>query len=306
MQFSAWQRFRQWLELRRKIAAAAGVVPLAPYEDYRCLKFRKERGVLFVTIDHPPMNLLDQSMLGELSRLATDIAQDDEVLVAVFDSGDPDFFISHADVRDIENMPKVAPPKPTSLQGTYAVYDQYRKLLKVTIARIEGAARGGGSEFALSLDLRFGAIGKAVLGQQELGVGLIPGGGATQWLPRLIGRARTLEVLLSCGDYPAELAEQYGYINRAVDPEHIGPLVDELAYRIATHPAEAIVRIKRAVQASELPLDQGLLEEAHLFNQAAASDVARRRMAKYLELGGQTRKVDLDPKFMADILAEIQ
>ncbi len=306
MQFSAWHKFRQWLEIRQKIAAAAGVVSLAPYEDYRCLKFRRERGVLFVTIDHPPLNLLDQGLLEELGRIATDIARDDEVLVAVFDSADPDFFISHADVRDIENMPRVAPPKPTSHQGTYALYDRYRKLSKVTIARIEGVARGGGSEFALSLDLRFGAIGKAVLGQQELSVGLIPGGGATQWLPRLIGRARTLEVLLSCGDYPAELAQQYGYINRAVDPKHIGSVVDDLAYRIATYPAEAIARMKRAVQASELPLDQGLLEEAHLFNQAVASDVARRRMAKYFELGGQTREVDLDMNFMADILAKIQ
>ncbi|MFV2066862.1 MAG: enoyl-CoA hydratase/isomerase family protein [Pirellulales bacterium] len=292
--------------MRRKIAAAAGIVRPAPYEEYQCLKFRCERGVLFVTIDHPPMNLMDQGLLAELSRLATEIAQDDAVSVAIFESADPDFFISHADVHDIEFMPTTVPPRSKSHQGTYAIYDQYCKLPKVTIARIEGVARGAGSEFALSLDLRYGAIGKAVLAQPELGVGLTPGGGASQRLPRLIGRARTLEVLLSCSDYPAEIAEQYGYINRAVAPEHIGPMIDDLAYRIASYPAEAIARVKRAVQASELPLDQGLLEEAHLFNQAAASAVARRRMAKYFELGGQTRKVDLDSMFMADILAEIK
>src|SRR6202012_6228462 len=109
-----------------------------------------------------------------------------------------------------------------------------RNMPKVTIAKVEGRARGGGSEIALTMDLSFAAIGQAIFSQPEVAGGLVPGGGSTQRLPRLVGRGRALEVLLGCNDFSAELAELYGYINRALPAEEMTPFVKRLAYRIAS------------------------------------------------------------------------
>jgi len=274
------------------------------YDGYSCLKIRSDRGVLFVTIDNPPINLLDLPLMQEIDRLGREIEADDNVKVVVFDSANPDFFIAHADVNLILLLPTEVPPKAESLGPLHAMFDRFRTMPKVSIAKIEGRARGGGSEFVLSLDMTFGALGRAILGQPEVSVGIIPGGGGTQRLPRLLGRSRALEVILGCDDFPADLAERYGYINRALPPDDIGPYVERLAYRIASFPAEAIALAKASVAAAELPTVEGLLEEAHFFNQSAATDAARKRMRRVLELGGQTREAELDMSGLADLLAE--
>ena len=274
------------------------------YAGYSCLKIRFDRGVLFVTIDHPPINLFDLPLMQEIDRLGREIEGDDAIRVVVFDSANPDFFIAHADVNLILQLPTQVPPKADSLGFFHAMVDRFRTMSKVSIAKIEGRARGGGSEFVLSLDMRFGALGRAILGQPEVAVGIIPGGSGTQRLPRLMGRSRALEVVLGCDDFPADLAEHYGYINRALPPEELGPFVERLAYRIATFSPEAIALAKASVNSAELPTIQGLIEEAHYFNQAVATDAARKRMRKFLELGGQTREVELDLRPLADQLGE--
>jgi enoyl-CoA hydratase/carnithine racemase len=274
------------------------------YAGYSCLKTRLDRGVLFVTIDHPPINLFDLPLMQEIDRLGREVEVDDNVRVVVFDSANPDFFIAHADVNLILQLPTVAPPKADSLGFFHAMVDRFRTMPKVSIAKIEGRARGGGSEFVLSLDMRFGALGRAILGQPEVAVGIIPGGSGTQRLPRLMGRSRALEVVLGCDDFPADLAERYGYINRALPPEELDPFVERLAYRIATFSPEAIALAKASVNCAELPTIQGLIEEAHHFNQAVATEAGQRRMKKFLELGGQTREIELDLRPLADQLAE--
>jgi len=274
------------------------------YDGYSCLNFRLDQGVLFVTIDNPPINLFDLVLMQEIDRLGREIEADDDVKVVVFDSANPDFFIAHADVNLILQMPTEVPPKPTTLGPFHAMVDRFRTMPKVSIAKIEGRARGGGSEFVLSLDMRFGALGRAILGQPEVGAGIIPGGSGTQRLPRLMGRSRALEVVLGCNDFPADLAERYGYINRALPPDEIGPFVESLAYRIASFPAEAIGLAKASVNSAELPTAEGLIEEAHFFNQSVATDAAQKRMKKFLELGGQTREVELDMSGLVEKLAE--
>jgi enoyl-CoA hydratase/carnithine racemase len=274
------------------------------YDGYSRIKTRLDRGVLFVTIDNPPINLLDLPLMQDIDHLGREIGADDDVKVVVFDSANPDFFIAHADVKLILQLPTEVPPKADSLGPFHAMVDRFRTMPKVSIAKIEGRARGGGSEFVLSLDMRFGALGRAVLGQPEVGVGIIPGGSGTQRLPRLMGRSRALEVVLGCDDFPADLAERYGYINRALPPDQLGPFVERLAYRIATFPAEAIAFAKASVNSAELPTVEGLIEEAHYFNQSVATDAAQGRMKKFLELGGQTREVELDLSTLADQLAE--
>jgi enoyl-CoA hydratase/carnithine racemase len=265
-----------------------------PYESYDCLKVRLDRQVAFITIDHPPINILDLAFIYELDRIGRELEADDSVRAVVFRSANPDFFIAHADVNLLLSLPTEVPRKATELGLFHQMVDRFRTMPKATIAQIEGRTRGGGSEFVLSLDMRFGAIGRAILSQPEVAVGIIPGGSGTQRLPRLMGRARALEVILGCEDIPAEIAERYGYINRALPSGELGPFVERLAYRIASFPAEAIALAKASVNAAELPTEQGLLEEAHYFNQSIASAAAQKRMAKFMELGGQTREVELD------------
>lgn len=272
------------------------------YDNYDCLKVRVDNGVAFVTIDHPPINLFDMALIAEMNTVGLELEADDSIRVVVLDSANPDFFIAHADVELILTMPEEVPPKAETLGPFHEMVDRFRTMPKATIAKIEGLCRGGGSEIVLSFDMRFAALGKAVLAQPEVSVGIIPGGGGTQRLPRLMGRGRALEVILGCEDFPADLAERYGYINRALPPEELTPFVENLAYRIASFPAEAIALAKASTAGAEPPVEQGLIDEAHYFNQAVATPEARRRMALFMEMGGQTPEVELGMTSMADEL----
>ena len=271
---------------------------------YKTLRVRIGGGVAFATIDNPPINLLDLELIQDLDRLGREVEQADDVQVVVFDSADPDFFIAHADVRLIQALPREVPPKSKALSPFHQMVDRFRTMPKATIACIEGRARGGGSEFALSLDMRFGALGRAVLAQPEVALGILPGGSGTQRLPRLMGRSRALEVILGCQDFTADIAERYGYLNRALPPEELRPFVDDLAYRIASFPPEAIRLAKQAVLEAERDVVPGLLEEAHLFNQTLATDEAQNRMARFLELGGQTRELEATSE-IGDLLTRV-
>ncbi|MBI3767724.1 MAG: enoyl-CoA hydratase/isomerase family protein [Deltaproteobacteria bacterium] len=263
------------------------------HDGYACLRVDVRDGVAFVTIDHPPINLFDLALIQEIDRLGRALAADDDVRVVVFASANPEFFIAHADVALIQLLPTEVPPKPTRLGIFHAMVDRFRTMPKATIAQIEGRVRGGGSEFVLSLDMRFAAHGRALLGQPEVALGIIPGGSGTQRLPRLMGRGRALEVILGCEDFPADLAERYGYVNRALPADEIGAFVEALALRIASFPASAIALAKEAVNAAELPTIEGLLEEAHCFDRAVATAAARERMTRFLALGGQVREHEL-------------
>lgn len=265
----------------------------AQYAGFTALRVHVERGVAWMTIDHPPINLFDVTLIQEMDRVGQALESDGEVRVVVLQSANPDFFIAHADVTLIQQLPKEVPPKARTLGWFHQMVERFRTMPKATIGKIEGRARGGGSELLLSLDMRFGAIGRAILSQPEVAVGIIPGGSGTQRLPRLMGRGRALEVVLGCEDFSAELAERYGYINRALPPDELTPFVERLAYRIASFPAPAIALAKAAVNAAELPTVEGLLEEAHCFNQSLATKEAQERMAAFMTAGGQTYEVEL-------------
>lgn len=263
------------------------------FEGYSCLSVEVSDGVAHVTIDHPPINLFDVALMGEMDRLGREIESKDSVCVVVFQSADPDFFIAHADVELIQRLPADVAEKSTDLNFFHAMVERFREMPKVSIGKIEGCARGGGSEFLLSLDMRFGAIGRCVLSQPEVALGILPGGSGTQRLPGLMGRGRALEVVLGCEDFDAETAERYGWINRALPDGELGPFVDDLARRIATFPPEAIALAKRSVEAAGLPARDGLLEEAWCFQQTLGLEETKSRLARFLERGGQTRNVEL-------------
>ncbi len=266
-----------------------------PYSGFETLRVRVDRGVAFVTIDNPPINLLDRRLRGELEDFARRVATDETVRVIVFESADPDFFIAHTDAAPfLGRLADTPPPRSDALGEGYAVRELFYGLPQATIAKVEGRCRGGGNEFALALDMRFAALGRAVFCQFEVAVGCVPGGGGTQRLPRLVGRGRALEMLLGCDDIDADLAERYGLVNRALPPETIGPFVERLALRIASFPADSIRLAKQAVRAAEAGLHAGLLEEQFCAAQALGSAGARERLPRFLERGAQTRTAELD------------
>ncbi len=262
--------------------------------DYETLTVERDRGVAFVTLDHPPVNLLDAAMIGDLARLPDDLTADDTTRAVVVRSANPEFFIAHADLELIRVLPRDITERSDELGFFHQVLERWRTLPLVTIAQIEGRARGGGSEFVLSLDLRFAARGRAILGQPEVSVGIIPGGGGTQRLPRLMGRGRALEAVLGCADFDAETAERYGWVNRALAPDELGPFVERLARRIAAFPPDAVRRAKTAVDAATGTIAEGLREEAYQFNQTLADPELDARMDAALAAGAQTRDGELD------------
>ncbi|MED5261148.1 MAG: enoyl-CoA hydratase/isomerase family protein [Myxococcota bacterium] len=264
------------------------------FEGYSCISVEVSDGVARATLDHPPINLFDVTLMGEVDRLGREIEADDSVRVVVFQSANPDFFIAHADVELIQRLPSDVPEKSTELNFFHAMVERFRQMPKVSIGKIEGCARGGGSEFLLSLDMRFGTIGRCVVSQPEVALGILPGGSGTQRLPGLMGRGRALEVVLGCEDFDAETAERYGWINRAFPEGEVGPFVDALARRIATFPPQAIALAKRAVEAAEGPTREGLLEEAWCFQQTLGLEETKSRLAQFLKHGGQTREVELE------------
>src|SRR6266540_4402099 len=272
---------------------------MAPYE-HDGLRVDVDGGVAFVTLDHPPVNLFDAVLIGSLGNLAGELADDDEVGAVVVRSADPEFFIAHADLGLIQALPRDRTDRPEQLEFIHVFMERWRTLPQVTIAQLEGRARGGGSEFALSLDLRFGALGRMVLGQPEVAVGILPGGGGTQQLPRLMGRGRALEVVLGCEDFDAQLAERYGWINRALPADELGPFVERLARRIASFPPEAVRLAKRSVDATDGSLRDGLLDEGHFSNLPLADPALRARMDGALAQGAQPREGVLDQPGLID------
>jgi enoyl-CoA hydratase/carnithine racemase len=277
------------------------MAPIAPA--YTTLSVAREPGIARITLDHPPMNLLDLALMGDLDRLGRELGTDDDTRVAIFRSANPDYFIAHADVRLIQGLPTEAPPKSTELSFFHAIVERFRTLRCATIGVIEGRARGGGSEFLLSLDMRYGALERAIVGQPEVALGIIPGGSGTQRLARLMGRGRALEAVLGCGDFDAATAERYGWIDRALPEAELWPFVEALAARIASFPGEAIALAKRAVDAAEGTTREGLLEEAHCFDLSVATPEARARMAAFLEQGGQDPEAELDVGTVLERLA---
>jgi enoyl-CoA hydratase/carnithine racemase len=272
--------------------------------EHEGLRVDVDQGVAFVTLDHPPVNLFDAVLIGSLGNLAGELADDAEVGAVVVRSADPEFFIAHADLALIKALPRDRSGPPTEPPFIHVLMERWRTLPQVTIAQIEGRARGGGSEFALSLDLRFGAIGRAVVGQPEVAIGIIPGGGGTQRLARLMGRGRALEAVLGCHDFPAELAERYGWINRALSADELPGFVERLARRIAAFPPHALQLAKQAVDAATGPMADGLLAEAGYFDASLADPNLDSRFEAALAAGAQTREGELDLPALIDRTVE--
>ena len=261
--------------------------------DYERLRLRVEDGVAFVTLANPPLNVMTLPLFGELARLSLEVAADDAVRALVLRSDDPDFWIAHFDVEALLGFPISAPAeraKQVDDNPFHAMCERFRRMPKAVIAELGGRVGGGGSELALSCDMRFGARGRTVINQPEVALGILPGGSGTQRWPRLVGRGRALEAILGCEDIDADTAERWGYLNRALEPGELRPFVERLARRIAAFPERAVALAKQSVLAAEPDGSAGLLDESFGFQQLLRTPEAQRLMRRFLERGGQTRE----------------
>jgi enoyl-CoA hydratase/carnithine racemase len=258
------------------------------YDDYELLHVELNGGVATAVVDAPPINLMTLPLFGEIARFGAEVGDDESVRVVVLKSANPDFFIAHFDVKAILDFPIGEKAERTPTNAFHEMCERFRTMPKATIAQIEGRVGGGGCELVQAFDMRFGVVGQTILNQMEVPLGILPGGGGTQRLPRLIGRGRALEMILAGEDLDAETAERWGLLNRAFSADEIESFVDRLARRIASFSGEAIKLAKESVNASALSMADGLIEEAYLFQTSIRSDAAQERMRRFLERGGQT------------------
>jgi len=259
------------------------------YKNFQTFTASQTEGVLTVTINFGPVNVQGQEMLADLNSLALRLERDRRVKVVVFESSNPDYWVCHYDTNLLRDMSTEAVHRDeVALLDLQVVLERLSNLPQATIAKIEGFARGGGHEMALALDMRFAARGKAKFMQMEVGMGILPCGGGASRMARQAGLGKALEIILGAQDWDADQAEQYGTINKALDPDEIGPYVDALATRISKFPAEAITACKRAVYASiDLPIKEALKEEAYQLYQATSRTPAIKRFTIADENGAQ-------------------
>jgi len=257
------------------------------YQDYTTFKAETNEAVLTVTFDYPPVNVQGIPMLDDLNKLAETLEGDRNVKVVVFQSAHPEIFVAHADTNFLKEMSTTAVSRDeVELLYLQTTLERISKLPQATIAKIEGFARGGGHEFALACDMRFAARGQAKFMQMEVGMGILPCGGGASRMARQAGLGRALEMIQSARDFDADEAEAYGTINKALNPDKIGPYVDELANRIAHFPAESINTCKQAVYASiDKPIEDALREEAYWLYQATSQTPAIKRFTVADEKG---------------------
>ncbi|MBT4162118.1 MAG: enoyl-CoA hydratase/isomerase family protein [Gammaproteobacteria bacterium] len=263
--------------------------------EYSTLEVVQDSGVVTATVNNPPVNVMTLPLYLDLVKFTEEVEKDEAAKVVVFQSADPDFFIAHFDVELILKFPVDSPAeKSEQMSDFHLMCERLRTMPKATIVKMAGRTGGGGNEFASSCDMRYGLRGKTIINQMEVALGILPGGSGTQRLPRLVGRGRVMEICLSSDDIDAETAERWGFLNRIFDTDkELDRFVDRLAKRIATWPAEAIGLCKASVNNAELPWENGLLEEAYLFQQTLRTDGAQRNMRKAMEMGAQTRGGEL-------------
>jgi enoyl-CoA hydratase/carnithine racemase len=276
------------------------------YDNLPGLRITSSNGVATVTLDHPPLNLMDGVLLPSLRGFIYRVRTDESIRVIVFESADPEFFSAHGDMgylTDPDALSKATQaaiaaaedaPVPDGMNILQAMSEEVHNLPQVTIGKLSGFARGAGNEFLMYLDMRFAAIGRSGQSQTEALMGILPGGGGTVNMTRLAGRARALELILGGQLVDAELAERYGLVNRALPDGELDSFVSELAGRIARLGPEVVSAIKAAVNAVAPAVPRAAYAVEHAGLMATMGPDVTRRALELLAAGIQTREGELE------------
>ena len=239
-----------------------------------------------MVFDYPPFNVFDATIFEGLQDLIARMEASPTLRVVVFESANPEFYLSHFDLTGkLGNIMTAVGPS-----GLPTLLDTFVRLSRspvASIAKIRGCVRGASSEFVLACDMRFASRENTLLGQPEVGVGVHPGGGGTERLPHLVGRGRALEIVLGANDFDGDTAERYGYVNRALPDAELDGFVDALARRIASFDRRAIAAAKNLVNQVSLPSADRLLDALNSFQTALTWPEALQRIQAVLKLGLQ-------------------
>ncbi len=239
---------------------------------------REDASLWRITFNNPPINMFVPTTIVELGALMTELEANQSVKVIVFQSANPDFFIAHLDVAKAAERPEVL-----GLWRDFVL--RLSSTPVVSIAKIRGRTRGIGNEFVLACDMRFASRQSALFGNPEVGVGLVPGGGALEWLPRLVGRSRALEIVLSGDDFDADIAERYGWVNRTLDDDDLDSFVDALVRRLASFDREALGAAKAQINRFGTPTAAELQSSNDMIFPMLALPGTQARRAKIRNVG---------------------
>jgi enoyl-CoA hydratase/carnithine racemase len=257
------------------------------------LEVEREPGIALVTIDSPPLHLVDGPFLGALLEVLPELEADDDLRVAVFRSADPDFFLMHGDVEALLASTPAPGAPVTEPNFAAAAFERIHRARFVTIGVLDGAARGGGCEFLSALDLRLGTP-RAVIGQPEVPVGILPGAGGTVRWARSVGRAKALELLLTGRDVGADDALQLGWLLAIHDPADIDAAALDLARSIARMSGASIAAVKHVVDVALGSNNDALVAESDALMSLMAARNHVEPMRRFLAAGGQTRDAERD------------
>ncbi|MEG8275299.1 enoyl-CoA hydratase/isomerase family protein [Streptomyces sp. AHA2] len=241
-----------------------------------------------VRFDNAPINLIDSQTVVELRALVEAAEADAEVAVILFESANPDYFLAHWDLADDGERQSSLRPGPTGQHPWLDVLIRISKLPVVTVSAIRGRVRGAGSEFVLATDIRFASRERAVLGQFEMATGVVPGAGAPARLPRLVGRGRAIEIMAGAEDFDGDLAERYGYVNRAVPDADFDDFVTAFVNRVSRFDRRAIEELKQWVDPLTLPDDEEFPPQLDAFFEAVARPEVLARIGRLFEQGLQS------------------
>src|ERR1700746_1300595 len=257
-----------------------------------------------VVFDYPPFNIVDATMFDVLQGLLARMDASPSLRVVVFESANPEFYLSHFDLTGkIGNIMTAV-----GASGLPILMDTFVRLTRspvASIAKIRGCVRGVSSEFVLACDMRFASRENTQLGQPEVGGGVHPGGGGAHPPPPLVGRGRALEIILGANDFDGDTAAQYGYVNRALPDDELDGLVEALARPISTFDGRAIVAAKRLINQVSLPSADNLLSALNSFQTALTWPETLQRVEALLKQGlQQDRTFERQWPAMLDSLLE--
>ena len=246
-------------------------------------------GVAVCSMINPPMNYLTGPMAGELGQLAADLGADRRVRALILTGGIKGKFITHYSVEELVHL--AADPEQYRQHGAageaafHALLNGVQRLPKPVIAAINGDCMGGGFELALACDFRLAAMGPYQIGLPESRLGILPGGGGTQRLTRLVGAARALEMMLFGNVYQPDDAARLGLVHRMVPEHDLMTIALDWARQLAKQPPKALAMIKRAVyEGGDADFERGLAIERECFTEVMCSRDARIGMQAYLDL----------------------
>ncbi len=238
-------------------------------------------GTALITINRPDkLNALNTAVIADLDAAFGQAAADDAVRGVVLTGAGPKSFVAGADIRQFTDL-EASSGRHFALRGQ-AVFNRIEAMEKPVVAAVNGFALGGGCELAMACHLRVAAE-NAAFGQPEVNLGLIPGYGGTQRLPRLVGRGRATELILTGDRIDARRAFEIGLVNRVVPAEALIETAKDLVRTIAAKAPRAVALSLEALRASDLDLARGLTYEATLFGQACATDDFTEGVAAFLE-----------------------